>query len=138
MARIIAIDYGTKRTGLAVTDPGKIIATALDTVNTLTVIDYLKKYAEREVVELFVVGEPVQMNNTPSSITPHVEGFIRRLKTAFPNIPVQRIDERFTSKIAMQSMIANGMKKSDRQNKSLVDQISAVIMLQSFMEMNKK
>ncbi len=133
----MAIDYGTKRIGLAVTDPGRIIATALDTVHSSKVIEYLKKYLEKEEVEFFVVGEPRQMDNSPSSITPHVEDFIRKLKTAFPDIPVKRIDERFTSKIATQSLLLNGLKKSDRRNKALVDQRSAVIILQSYMEMNK-
>ena len=137
MARILAIDYGGKRTGLAVTDPGKLIATALDTVHSAKVIEYLKKYMETESVECFVVGEPRQMNYEPSSITPQIEDFIRRLKKVFPEIPVFRIDERFTSKMAMESMIANGIKKSDRRKKELVDQVSAVIILQSYMEMNK-
>ena len=137
VTRIMAIDYGTKRIGLAVTDPERIIATALDTVHPLKIIAYLKKYLEKEEVECFVVGEPRQMDNTPSSITPHVEDFIRKLKIAFPEIPVKRIDERFTSKIASQSMLLDGLKKSDRRNKALVDQRSAVIILQSYMEMNK-
>lgn len=137
MTRILAIDYGTKRVGLAVTDTNRIIATALDTIHSSKVIEYLKKYMETEKVEFFVVGEPRQMDNSPSSITPHVEDFIKKLKIAFPEIAVKRIDERFTSKIASQSMLLDGLKKSDRKNKSLVDQRSAVIILQSYMEMNK-
>ena len=137
VSRILAIDYGTKRTGLAVTDPERIIATALDTIHSAKVIEFLKKYMEKEKVEFFVVGEPRQMDNTPSSITPHVEDFIKKLKIAFPDIPVKRIDERFTSKMAFQSMIENGLKKSERRNKEMIDQRSAVIILQSYMEMFK-
>ena len=137
MGRVIAIDYGTKRTGLAVTDPNRIIATALDTIHSMKVIEYLKEYMQKEIVDIFVVGEPRQMDYTPSEITPQIENFIKKLKTAFPSIPVERIDERFTSKMAAQSMLENGMKKSDRRKKELVDQISAVIILQSFMEINK-
>ncbi len=133
----MAIDYGTKRTGLAVTDPQRIIATALDTVPTGKVIDYLKKYMEKEEVEFFVVGDPRNMDNTPSSVSPHVEEFIRRINKNFPLIPVKRIDERFTSKMAMSSMLIDGSKKSDRRDKSLIDKRSAVIILQSFMEMHK-
>ncbi len=133
----MAIDYGTKRTGLAVTDPQRIIATALDTVPTGKVIDYLKKYMEKEEVEFFVVGDPRNMDNTPSSVSPHVEEFIRRINKNFPLIPVKRIDERFTSKMAMSSMLIDGSKKSERRDKSLIDKRSAVIILQSFMEMHK-
>lgn len=133
----MAIDYGTKRTGLAVTDPQRIIATALDTVPTGKVIDYLKKYMEKEEVEFFVVGDPRNMDNTPSSVSPHVEEFIRRINKNFPLIPVKRIDERFTSKMALSSMLIDGSKKSERRNKSLIDKRSAVIILQSFMEMHK-
>jgi len=133
----MAIDYGTKRIGLAVTDPEQIIATALDTIHPVKIIDYLKKYLEKESVECFVVGEPKQMDNSPSSISPQVEDFIKKLKVAFPEIPVKRIDERFTSKIASQSMLMNGLKKSQRRNKELVDQRSAVLILQSYMEMKK-
>jgi putative Holliday junction resolvase len=133
----MAIDYGTKRTGLAVTDPLRIIATALDTVHSSQVLNYLKKYLEKETVDIFVVGEPKQMNNTPSSVTPFVEEFVKNLIKTFPLIPVKRIDERMTSKIATRSLLESGLKKSDRQNKALVDQRSAVLMLQMYMEMNK-
>jgi putative Holliday junction resolvase len=136
MPRILAIDYGTKRTGLAVTDPNKIIATALDTVHSAKLIEYLKTYLQNEIVECFVVGEPRQMNNTPSEITPQINAFINKLKIVFPGIPVKRVDERFTSKIAMQSMLIDGSKKSDRANKGLIDQRSAVIILQSYLESN--
>ena len=137
MSRILAIDYGLKRTGIAVTDPGKLIATALDTIQSHKVIEYLKKYLAEESVECFVVGEPRQMNYSPSEITPQIDEFIKRLKITFPSIPVKRMDERFTSRMAMQSMIMSGLKKSDRRKKELVDQVSAVIILQSFMEMYK-
>src|SRR4249919_734899 len=100
MPRILAIDYGTKRTGLAVIDPNKIIATALDTVHSAKVIDYLKEYIKKETVECIVVGEPKQMNNTPSEITPQINAFIKKLTDAFPDIPLRRVDERFTSKMA--------------------------------------
>lgn len=138
MPRILAIDYGLKRTGLAVTDPHQIIATALETVQSSMLIEYLKKYTEREKVECFVVGEPRQMNNQPSEITPQIESFIKKLKTAFPDMPVNRMDERFTSKMAMQSMLIDGSTKSDRRKKELVDQRSAVIILQSYMDKIKR
>jgi putative holliday junction resolvase len=133
----MAIDYGTKRIGLAVTDPNRIIATALDTIHPEKIIAYLRKYMEKEQVECFVVGEPLQMNNTPSEITPQINDFIKKLNIAFPDIPIRRIDERFTSKIAAQSMLLDGLKKSERRNKALIDQRSAVIILQTYLEMNK-
>jgi len=137
MSRILAIDYGTKRTGLAVTDEEKIIARALDTVPTAKVIEYLKSYIIKENVSMIVIGMPRQMNNTPSTLTPVVEQFIVKLKKTFSEIPVMTVDERFTSKIAMQSMLMDGTKKSERRNKGLVDQRSAVLILQSYMEMQK-
>lgn len=133
MGRILAIDYGTKRVGLAVTDPNNIIATALDTVHAKDVLDYLKKYTARESVSCFVVGEPRQMNNMPSEITPAIDQFIRTLKKNFPEIPVERMDERFTSKMAADAILQSGLKKKDRQNKAITDQVSAVLILQSFM-----
>jgi putative Holliday junction resolvase len=133
MARIVAIDYGTKRVGLAVTDPSRIIATALDTVMVHEVMSYLKSYSEREGIERFVVGEPKNTNNTPSEVAPAVERFVQHLHKLFPHIPVDRIDERFTSKMAAQAMIDSGLKKKDRMRKELVDQTSAVIILQSWM-----
>ncbi len=133
----MAIDYGTKRIGLAVTDNDKIIATALDTVHPNNIISYLIDYTINEVIECFVIGEPRQMDNTPSEITKHIEDFIKKLSKTFPEIPIKRIDERFTSKIAMQSMLIDGSTKSDRRNKELIDKRSAVIILQSYMEMNK-
>jgi len=137
MGRIIAIDYGTKRVGIAVTDPEQIIATALQTVHSKDAMTFLREYMKTEPVECFVVGEPRKMDNSPSSVTPQVEAFIRELKRAFPSIPIERIDERFTSKMASQSLIMSGVKKMERRNKELVDQVSAVLILQSFMESRK-
>ena len=134
MPRIIAIDYGTKRTGLATTDPLKIIATALDTVRSFEVITFLKKYAEKESIESFVVGMPKKLDNTDTNNTAHVVGFIRQLKKAFPEMNVYEHDERFTSKMAMQAMIMAGTKKADRREKGNIDMVSATIILQSFLE----
>jgi putative Holliday junction resolvase len=134
MGRILAIDYGRKRVGLAVTDELQIIATALDTVHSKDIIEYLKDYMETETVDCIVVGEPRQMNNSASESVKYIDPFVKRLKKVFPNIQIDRYDERFTSKIASQTMISAGLKKKDRQNKSTVDKISAVIILQSYME----
>ncbi|MCC7233102.1 MAG: Holliday junction resolvase RuvX [Bacteroidia bacterium] len=134
MPRILAIDYGTKRVGLAVTDPGQIIATSLGTVHSGEVISFLGTYLSKEDVETFVVGDPRKMDNTPSSVSVHVDQFILSLKKHFPNIPVERMDERFTSSMAQAALLASGLKKKDRQRKDLVDQASAVIILQSYME----
>lgn len=134
MGRILAIDYGQKRVGLAVTDELQIIATALDTVHSKDVIDYLKNYMAMEPVDCIVVGEPRQMNNTASESVKFIDPFVRRLKKVFPDMKIDRYDERFTSKIASQTMISAGLKKKDRQNKSTIDKISAVIILQSYME----
>ncbi len=130
----MAIDYGQKRTGLAVTDELKIIATGLTTVSTAEVMDFLKDYCLKNKVECFVVGEPRQMNNEPSESAVFIEPFVRSLKTAFPAIPVNRVDERFTSLMATRTIREAGLKKKDRQNKALVDTVSATIMLQSYME----
>ncbi|HAK80409.1 MAG TPA: Holliday junction resolvase RuvX [Runella sp.] len=137
MARIIAIDYGTKRTGIAVTDPLQIIATALDTVRSHELIDFLKRYTAAEAVESFVVGMPRKLDNTDTNNTPHVKGFIKQLKKAFPETPVYEHDERFTSSMALQTMIAMGSKKSDRQDKSNIDKMSATIILQSYLTTKK-
>ncbi len=134
MPRILAIDYGLKRTGLAVTDPLQIIASPLDTVSTHQLMEFLKTSVQHEEVEAFVVGLPKQTDNTASEITPHVEGFVKRLKAQFPDTPIHRVDERFTSLMAQRALIAGGMKKKDRQNKANVDKVSAAIILQSFME----
>jgi putative holliday junction resolvase len=137
MPRILAIDYGSKRVGLAVTDPLQIIATALDTVHSKDVIDYLKKYLQNEEVEAFVVGKPSNMEGKPTDATPLVEAFVNLLKKQFPEKPIHLHDERFTSKMALASMIAGGTKKKDRQNKSNIDKVSAVIILQSYLEQYK-
>lgn len=133
MARILAIDYGLKRTGLAVTDPLQLIASGLTTVPTTQLLEFLKNYIQNEPVELIVVGEPKQMDNTPSESEEFILTFLEKLKTALPNIPVKRVDERFTSKMAFKTMIDSGLKKSKRQNKALVDEISATLILQSFL-----
>ncbi|MDO5976414.1 Holliday junction resolvase RuvX [Flavivirga jejuensis] len=133
MARILAIDYGTKRTGIAVTDELQIIASGLTTVNTKELLKFLKDYTTKEQVELFLVGEPKQMNNTVSESEIHILPFIDKLKKEFPNIPIVRVDERFTSKMAFQTMIDSGLKKNQRKNKALIDEISATLILQSYL-----
>ena len=138
MGRIIAIDYGRKRSGVAVTDELKIIATGLTTVPSHELIGFLKTYCGKEKVECFVVGEPRQMNNEPSESLQYIRPFISRLKQELPGIPVEMLDERFTSKMAFQAMIDGGLKKKDRRNKELVDTISATILLQSFLEMKDR
>lgn len=134
MGRIIAIDFGTKRTGIAVTDTSKIIATGLATVATHEAIDYLKKYMAKEDVECIVVGEPKRMNNQPAQAAAATEQFIKQLQKHFTNLKIEREDERFTSKMAFQTMIDGGLGKRARQNKELVDTISATIILQSYLE----
>ncbi|MFA6944574.1 MAG: Holliday junction resolvase RuvX [Pedobacter sp.] len=132
--RILAFDYGTKRIGIAITDPLQIIATGLDTIHPKDIIDYLKKYLSAEQVELFVVGEPKQMDGTASQSASHIKGFITTLKKNFPEIPIERIDERFTSKMASAVVAQSGFRKSDRQNKERLDTISATIILQTYLE----
>ncbi|MBE7175547.1 MAG: Holliday junction resolvase RuvX [Mucilaginibacter polytrichastri] len=134
MPRILAFDYGTKRTGIAVTDPLQIIATGLTVLHPKDVIAFLKKYMLTEAVELFVVGEPKQMDGSASQSAPAVNGFVRLLKKEFPQIPVKRIDERFTSKMASSAIAQSGMRRERRQDKSLVDQVSATLILQSYLE----
>lgn len=134
MGRLLAIDYGTKRTGIAVTDPLKIIPTGLATVRTFMLLDYLAQYFEKERVERVIVGFPKQMDNKPSRNAEYVELFVKRFKIKFPEIPIDFYDERFTSVIAQKSMLESGMKKKDRQNKAIVDEISATIILQGYME----
>lgn len=136
MGRIIGIDYGRKRVGLAVTDPLKIIATGLDTVPAGEILNYLKEYSKRETIEIFVIGYPRQMNYEESESVEYINPFIEKLKMEFPQIPVVLADERFTSKMAQRTMIEGGMKKKDRRDKAMVDKISAVIILQSYMEYN--
>lgn len=133
MARILAIDYGTKRTGLAVTDELQIIASGLTTVNTNELINFLKDYVSKETVELFLIGEPKQMNNTASQSEVFIIKFMEVLKKEIPQIPIKRVDERFTSKMAFQTMIDSGLKKNQRKNKALVDEISATLILQSYL-----
>jgi len=133
----MAFDYGTKRIGIAVTDPLQIIATGLETIHPQHIVEYLKKYLLTEQVERFIVGEPKQMDNTPSQSAVHVKGFVTILKKNFPGIPIEMLDERFTSKMASAAIAQSGMNKKNRQNKELVDTISAVILLQSFMEKNR-
>ncbi len=134
MGRIIALDIGRKRTGVAATDPLRIISTGLGTIPTDTVIAFLTEYMGRESVDIVVVGYPKQMNNQPSEAVTHIQPVINRIKKVFPNLPIELVDERFTSKLAFQTMIDGGVKKKDRQNKALVDTISATIILQSYME----
>ena len=130
----MAFDYGTKRIGIAVTDPMQIIATALTTVRSQECIAFIKKYIETEPVEKFIVGRPLQMDGSPSESAQHVKGFMTSLKKNFPDIPIVTIDERFTSKMAFSTIAQSGLKKAKKHEKSLVDQVSAVIILQTYME----
>jgi putative Holliday junction resolvase len=133
MPRILAIDYGTKRTGIAVTDTLQIIASGLTTVPSETAVTFLKDYFSREDVIKVLIGEPKQMNGQASESTPVIEKFVTDFKTAFPEMPIVRVDERFTSKMAFQTMIDSGLKKKQRQNKGLVDEIAATILLQDYL-----
>lgn len=130
----MAFDYGTKRIGIAVTDPLQIIASALTTVHPMEIIDFIKKYIETEAVETFVVGKPLQMDGSESQVSQHVLGFSRQLKKNFPSIQVVSFDERFTSKMASASIALSDLSQKKKRDKSLVDQVSAVIILQSYME----
>lgn len=132
--RIMAFDYGTKRIGLAVTDPLQLIAGALGTVHPEQIWEYLERYLAEEVVEAFVVGMPFQLDGTPSQSAQHVRGFSRKLRKKFPDIPVHFIDERFTSKMASASILAAGARRKQRQDKALVDAVSATLILQSYLE----
>ncbi len=136
MGRILAIDYGLKRCGIAVTDPLKIIAQALNTVSTNQVMSFLENYMAMEEVETLVVGLPKQMNNSPSETEPHIAGFIKRFRQKFPNVPIVRVDERFTSKISQQALILGGATKKQRQDKELIDAISATLILQTYLGQN--
>jgi putative Holliday junction resolvase len=133
MARILSIDYGLKRTGLAVTDPLQIIATGLTTVETPKLIPFLKDYFTKEPVELIIMGEPKNWDESDTHATPLVKKAVERLKKEFPAMPIKMVDERYTSKLASQAMIEMGMKKMQRRNKALVDEIAATIMLQEYM-----
>jgi putative holliday junction resolvase len=131
----MAFDYGNKRIGVAVTDPLQIIATGLTTIHPKDAVEFIKKYLLAEQVECFVVGEPKQMDGTPSQSAQHVKGFITILKKNFPEIKIESVDERFTSKMASATIAQSGLKKADRQNKERIDTISATIILQSYLEM---
>jgi putative Holliday junction resolvase len=133
MSRILCIDYGKKRTGIAVTDPLQIIATGLTTVDSHELISFLKKYFLQEAVERIIIGEPKNLDDSDTHATPLVKEIVKKLEKEFPNIPIEKVDERFTSKMAKQAMLDMGMKKKDRRNKRTVDEIAATIMLQEFM-----
>ena len=134
MGRILAIDYGKKRIGLAVTDPMQIIASPLTTVSAAEIESFLTGYLEKEIVDEFVVGYPVQMNKKPSESVKYLDPFLKRLGKLFPDKPVNLVDERFTSKIAFRAMIEGGVKKKERRDKSMVDKISASLILRAFLE----
>lgn len=134
MGRLLALDYGTKRTGIAVSDTLKIIANGLTTVPTHTLLDYLKAYMAKENVECIIVGLPKQMNNEYSENMKHIRPFVKKLQSVYPDIRIEYYDERFTSALAQKTILDAGLKKSDRQNKALVDEVSATIILQSYME----
>ena len=133
MPRIISIDYGAKRTGLAVTDPLQIIATGLTTVESKLLIPFLKDYFAREEVELIIIGEPKNWDDTDTHATPLVEKIIKQLEKNFPKIPIKKVDERYTSKMAKDAMLEMGLKKMQRRNKKLVDEIAATILLQEYL-----
>jgi len=134
MARILSIDYGGKRTGIAVTDPMQIIATGLTTIASQELIPFLKKYFLQEQVELIIIGLPKNLDDSDTHGTPLAEAAIKRLKKEFPQMPIKTVDERYTSKMAKEAMLQMGMKKKDRRDKKLVDEIAATIMLQEYME----
>ena len=137
MARLLSIDYGKKRTGIAVSDPLQIIANGLTTVETSKLFNFLDDYIKREEVECIIVGLPKQLNNEPSENMKRVEPFVNRLRKLYPNLPVVYYDERFSSKLAHEAMLQGGLKKKDRQNKELVDEISATIILQGYIKRKK-
>jgi len=134
MGRLLAIDYGLKRTGIAVSDPLKIIASPLDTIATEKLLEWLKNYQNNEALERFIVGMPTNLDQSDTHTTQAVKQLIKKLQNDFPNIPVSEVDERFTSKIAQQAMVLGGMKKKNRQKKENVDKISATLILQSYLE----
>ena len=137
MARILSIDYGQKRTGIAVTDDFQIIASGLTTIPSTDIIPFLKTYFSKENVETVIIGEPKQMNGLPSESTEIIENFITQFHTEFPNMKMELVDERFTSKMAFQTMIDSGLKKKQRQNKGLIDEIAATILLQDYLNYKK-
>ena len=134
MGKALGIDYGTKRTGIAITDAMQIIASGLTTVATHTLDDFISNLVQKESIECFVVGDPKNLDGTATDSTGHINGFVKRIKQTYPDIPIHQIDERFTSKIAKQSILASGAKKKVRQNKALVDQVSATILLQNYLD----
>ena len=134
MARIVAIDYGKKRTGIAVTDPLQIIATGLTTIDSLEMIPFLKKYFSTEPVELIIIGMPKNWDESDTHGTPLVKKAIEKIQKEFPHLPIKEVDERYTSKMAKQAMIEMGLKKKDRRDKKLVDEIAATIMLQEYLQ----
>ncbi|MFA6924597.1 MAG: Holliday junction resolvase RuvX [Bacteroidales bacterium] len=138
MSRVLAIDYGTKRVGIAVSDPLQIIATSLATVHAKDVLTFLKDYTKKENVECFVVGEPKRFSNEPSEAENYIKVFLKILAREFPEIPVKRVDERFTSKIAAKTILDSGVNKKSRQNKLLTDKISATLILQTYLELKTK
>jgi putative Holliday junction resolvase len=137
MARILSIDYGLKRTGIAVTDDFQIIASGLTTIPSTDIIPFLKTYFSKENVETVLIGEPKQMNGLPSESSEIIEKFISQFHIEFPNMKMERVDERFTSKMAFQTMIDSGLKKKQRQNKGLIDEIAATILLQDYLNYKK-
>lgn len=138
MKRLLGIDYGKKRVGVAVSDPLKIFASPLETVPTANIVNYLKNYTSENEVEMFVVGYPVNMDNKPSEAAQYVDIFLKQLKKAFPSVPVVLEDERFTSVLAFQSLIDSGVKKMDRRDKAAVDKVSAALILQTYMDRKKQ
>jgi len=133
MPRIMCFDYGTKRVGIAVTDNLQMIATALCTLHPDKLDEFIESYLKTEVVEIFLIGLPKKLDNTVNEVERYIKGFIKKLQHNYPHIPIERIDERFTSTMAQQSMLQGGLNKKDRQNKALVDQISATLMLQNYL-----
>jgi putative Holliday junction resolvase len=137
MSRVMMLDYGKKRTGVAITDPLRIIATSLGTIETKSLVDFLKSYFTRENVSLVLIGYPLNLDDSPTHATPLVEGFSRAFKKLFPTMPMERYDERNSSKIASQAISGMGLKKKDRERKGIIDEVSAVMLLQEWMEANK-
>ncbi len=134
MGRILAIDYGQKRTGLAVSDPLRIIANALDTVPTGQLLNYLTTYIAQEQVDVIVIGLPITLQGESTTVTPHIQGLVRKLSQLYPHIKVNTFDERFTSKLASQAILQSGISKKARQNKALIDKVAATIILENYME----
>lgn len=137
MSRILSIDYGVKRTGLAVTDEMQMIATGLKTIETPELFNFLKEYISKERVEKVIIGDPKKMDGTPSESAIFIEQFVKRFTKEFPTLPLEKIDERFTSKLAFNAMIDSGLKKKQRQNKGLIDEIAATILLQDYLQYKK-